>query len=228
MVVSGSTERPGAPIGTRARSRRAGRHENRIRARDVERKEPVANERVIPNVHLEIAPARIRLSRSDPDAKRPRREFPQGVRLLPRRARTEERHGCQATVCQEGGRGRVAPEGLGYDARVEERQAASVVLRGHEHAGDAQLGQLRPEGDHPVRRLRLGQLASASDRHLFVEKAPDAVLEQPLLVGESEVHQPCPSTNFGSRGIPSPRSEMMFFWIWAVPPPMMSPIVNMY
>ena len=32
---------------------------------------------------------------------------------------------------------------------------------------------------------------------------------------------------FGSRGRPRPRSAMMFFWIWAVPPPMMRPRVNM-
>ena len=66
-------------------------------------------------------------------------------------------------------------------------------------------------------------LADAGNRDLRIEVAPEVLLQQPLLLREPEVHR----YPLGSRGMPRPRSEMMFFWIWAVPPPMMSPSENM-
>ena len=50
----------------------------------------------------------------------------------------------------------------------------------------------------------------------------EAVLEQDLFRRQSEFHQAAPAV-LGSRGRPRPRSAMMFFWIWLVPPPMIRP-----
>ena len=124
--------------------------------------------------------------------------------------------------------GRHGPgEGLGGDGRVEERQAASTVLLGNQDSRDAELGEPLPERAVMPRR-RLHDLAHAGDRRLGVEIAPYALLEQPLLFRQSEIHQFRPFSDLGSRGMPSPRSLMMFFWIWAVPPPMIRPSENMY
>ena len=72
-------------------------------------------------------------------------------------------------------------------------------------------------GAHPVQRA--GGL----------EVATDALLQHALLFAQCEFHQEAPlvaalgSAAFGSFGRPRARSPIMFFWICAVPPPMMRP-----
>jgi hypothetical protein len=103
-------------------------------------------------------------------------------------------------------------EGLGGDRRVEQRQAAATVLLGNQDSRHTELGQPLPEWA-VMPGWRLHDLAHARDRRLGFEIAPYALLEQPLLFRQSEIHQFRPFSNLGSRGMPSPRSLMMFFWI---------------
>ncbi len=53
----------------------------------------------------------------------------------------------------------------------------------------------------------------------------DAVLHHALVCRQGKIHQA--AMTFGSRGRPRPRSAMMFFWICAVPPPIIRPRSNM-
>src|SRR6266516_4119021 len=72
--------------------------------------------------------------------------------------------------------------------------------------------------DHELRRQERPRCGRTPDLLAHEELARRA-LERLLLLGEPEVdHFPR-----GSRGMPSPRSAMMFFWICEVPPPMMRP-----
>ena len=109
----------------------------------------------------------------------------------------------------------------GRDHRgVEHTEAGSAELLGHEAAHHAEPGQLLPRV--AIEALAgVAQLAHARDRQALGEEAPHGVVEQALLVRECEVHYAR-----GSRGMPRPRSAMMFFWICAVPPPMISPSWN--
>ena len=80
----------------------------------------------------------------------------------------------------------------------------------------------------PIRQCRAQVLYA----RVLLQIAPQAVLHRALLFTQSEIHQRalpvCGATaNFGSRGMPRPRSAMMFFWICAVPPPMIRPSWNM-
>jgi hypothetical protein len=129
-------------------------------------------------------------------------------------AAREERDGC-------GG----GAERLRDHHRVEHLEARSSVLRGDQRARGAQLGELPPQRG-VVPGVEGGQLAHARDGELLAQEAPQGGLEQALLLRQPEVHRYFPSPR-GSRGSPSPRSAMMFFWICAVPPPMIMPSENM-
>src|SRR3546814_7891154 len=79
-----------------------------------------------------------------------------------------------------------------------------------------------------------GALPDLIQRSEFAQQARHAFRQHLLFLRKSEVH-PCPPcadgplgrSRRGSRGMLRPRSEMMFFWIWAVPPPMIRPSWNM-
>ena len=78
-----------------------------------------------------------------------------------------------------------------------------------------------------IARVRLARrLAHALERADALQRAVDALLHHLLVGGEAEFHRQAFAA-FGSRGMPRPRSEMMFFWICAVPPPMIRPRSNM-
>ena len=79
-------------------------------------------------------------------------------------------------------------------------------------------------GDH-IRRTAfvfLGKAANPIKGRPLAQIGIEAVLEQDLFRRQSEFHQAAPAV-LGSRGRPRPRSAMMFFWIWLVPPPMIRP-----
>src|SRR5437016_8597549 len=119
---------------------------------------------------------------------------------------------------QERPRGGRAAELLEHQRQVEGREPEPAVRLRHDEPHPAELGHLGVErARHPVRHLR--GLAHERGRALAREELARRALERLLLIGEPEVdHFPR-----GSRGMPSPRSAMMFFWICEVPPPMMRP-----
>ena len=91
-------------------------------------------------------------------------------------------------------------------------------------AWQAEIGEAGPDVGPQVRWIAAEAADPVQGSGLRPGPA-EALLHHPLVVGQGEIHQT--TTSFGSRGRPSPRSEMMFFWIWAVPPPMISPKSNM-
>jgi hypothetical protein len=128
---------------------------------------------------------------------------------------------------EKGGRRHRMTQRLGDECGIQEREPAAVLRLGHQDARHAELGQRAPDRA-VVRAVLPAQLAHALDGHLVREEAPQRLVEEKLIFRESEVHDvPLSSAQafagLGSRGSPSPRSAMMFFWIWAVPPPMISP-----
>jgi hypothetical protein len=113
---------------------------------------------------------------------------------------------------------------LGHEHRVEERESVAAVRLGHQGSERAELGELRVKR-RVVRIGRVRDLPRARGRVGLVEKPPDGVLQKPLFVRKTEIHG---QAAFGSRGRPRPRSPMMFFWICAVPPPMIRPSENIH
>ena len=116
---------------------------------------------------------------------------------------------------------RDAPE-LFEDQRERERVEPEAVLRlRHREAHPAELRHLRVQRPgHAVGLLR--RVAHERRRALGGEELARRALQCLLVVGEAEVDHAR-----SSRGIASPRSAMMFFWICDVPPPMMRPSVYM-
>jgi hypothetical protein len=89
---------------------------------------------------------------------------------------------------REKGSGADGPsQGFGDEGRVEQAQPAASLGLGNQDAGDAQLRKSAPE-----RRIvgtgLLAKLAHPRDRHLILEEAAQGLLEQELILGESEVH----------------------------------------
>ena len=116
-------------------------------------------------------------------------------------------------------------EALRDDHGVEARQAQTAGGLGHEERRHAELREAAP--DRPG-VTALGDAAHGVEGDFAGEEAAHAVREHVLLFGESELHAAPSLRIFGSRGMPRPRSLMMFFWIWLVPPPMIRPRKYMY
>ena len=117
------------------------------------------------------------------------------------------------------------PRAWETSAASSSAEAAAALGLGHQHARDAELGERAPDRA-VVGAVLFAQLAHALDRHLIREEAAHRLVEQELIFRESEIHESLPPqalAGLGSRGSPRPRSAMMFFWICAVPPPMIKP-----
>ena len=69
---------------------------------------------------------------------------------------------------------------LGHQREVEQLALEPAVLRRHDHAGDAELGELAPER-LLVLAVALHDLPHPRRRTLLGEKALDRVLEQQLI-----------------------------------------------
>ena len=131
---------------------------------------------------------------------------------------------------------------LGHSGGIEHCHPEPVMLLGNHHSPNADFAQRRThvvaEGNRALRAF-----AHMIERTSISKSAADRVAEHLLVLRKSEIHQAAPLfcplatavacsaaggvANLGSRGISSPRSAMMFFWIWAVPPPMIRPSWNM-
>ena len=120
------------------------------------------------------------------------------------------------------------PDRFPDEGGVEQGEAEAAVSLADHQPGDPELGQRRP-GFARDRTFAGGEGADAVERRDVGENPGDALLEHALFAGEGEIHQTLAlsGAGLGSRGMPRPRSEMMFFWIWAVPPPMIRPRSNM-
>src|SRR3546814_17527327 len=104
---------------------------------------------------------------------------------------------------------------------------ATTLFRSQSPLGERSLG-LRADcacafGDGP----------DLIQRAEFAQQARHAFRQHLLFLRKSEVHHcpPCADgplgrSRRGSRGMLRPRSEMMFFWIWAVPPDRKSTRLN--
>ena len=112
---------------------------------------------------------------------------------------------------------------FGDQGRFQRTETATAVGFVDQQAGHTQLSQRRPYVGR-ARLLLFGKQARAREWRVIGQQARDTLGQQGLFVGKSEIHGRFSSqASFGSRGMPSPRSAMMFFWICAVPPPMMRP-----
>ena len=102
---------------------------------------------------------------------------------------------------------------LGEQHEVELVHAEAAVLLGHRDAGEAELGELRPQR---VGAPRCGfpRRADALGRDLGHEELAHRLLEQFLVVGEAEIHV-CVLPY--ARGMPSMRWAMILRWISLVP-----------
>ena len=116
------------------------------------------------------------------------------------------------------------------------------MLFGNHHSCDAQFAQCRLHL-FAVRSFAFGALTHMVERAGVGEASRDCIAQHLLVLRQSEIHQaapcfwraataaPCSAgaglASLGSRGISRPRSAMMFFWICAVPPPMIRPSWNM-
>ena len=128
---------------------------------------------------------------------------------------------------EERARRRGVAERLRDERGVEQREPAAAVRLGHEDPRRAELGEPAPDRA-VVRAVGVAQLAHARDRHAVAQERRARSASSRRWSSESPksmLVMPCtPSLrDFGSRGSPSPRSAMMFFWICAVPPPMIRP-----
>ena len=95
------------------------------------------------------------------------------------------------------------------------------MLGRDQHAGETQIDQGGPDvRGHGL--AAFGKGAHPGEGGDAIEDPGNRGLHQPLVGGEGEIHHAA----LGSRGRPSPRSAMMFFWICAVPPPMIRPRSN--
>ena len=124
-------------------------------------------------------------------------------------------------------RGGVVAECFGSNGRIEQAKTRAAVL-GRNHEVPASPARTAPASAPPRSHGRPWRWSSvfrgaarAPDSHAGFHRAGAARRSVRI-----PWHQPFVAvgvTGFGSRGIPRPRSEMMFFWIWLDPPPMMRP-----
>src|SRR5688572_2668756 len=138
-----------------------------------------------------------------------------------RRAAVEERRDRELRRKERSRRGD-ASDLLAERGQLERAEAEAARVLRDEYAHPAELGHLAVE---PARHAVLAgrTVAHEERRTLACEELACAPLERLLIGGEPEVDH----AGRGSRGSPRPRSAMMFFCTWAVPPPMMSPSANM-
>ena len=125
--------------------------------------------------------------------------------------------------------GLIIPEehgGLGRQRGLHHAEAKTAMLLSDQQAGQAKLGQAAPEVGRGL-LLLVGEPPHPLQRRERLQRLGDAGLQQLLVLGKCEPHDVQAFAALGSRGMPRPRSEMMFFWIWAVPPPMIRPRSNM-
>jgi|GEM_PF-5287226 len=112
---------------------------------------------------------------------------------------------------EKGQRRHMPSDHLVNDRRIEKPQTHAAKIFRDQHSGDAQFAGARPQG--PLNGMRVsGGKAHLVERRILFEKTADAVLQQALLFRQCKFHRMNSYfASFGSRGIPSPRSEIMFF-----------------
>ena len=164
------------------------------------------------------------LRQGDPRHRSARGQLWKPGRLLAGVARLQEGQGRHDRRAGEGDRGDEAAQLLGGQGGVQQGQPHPAVDLGDDQAGDAQFGQaLEHVRGPPV--ASGGEGAGTLQPAGPGEEPGQGVLQHDLLFGESEFHGVSPQAlaSLGSRGMSSPRSAMMFFWICEVPPPMIRP-----
>ena len=106
-----------------------------------------------------------------------------------------------------------APSSSRDDAGLDHRHAGTVVLRRHEQAGGAQVGETSPDHLGCSGRVVEQRADMSGDGSLLGKKASHGVAQRDLLVGQLQVHE---------RGNPRTRWAVMFLLICVVPPAMVS------
>ena len=101
----------------------------------------------------------------------------------------------------------MATKAFRHQRRFQHAKATATVALVDDEARHAEFAHRLP---HILgARLQLfGEASGASQRRVVAEQARDAVGEQGLLFGQSEIHAAAPQASFGSRGMPRPRSAM--------------------
>ena len=119
-------------------------------------------------------------------------------------------------------------EYLGDDRSFDKTQTDTPVCFGNQQTANANVDQALP--DISVVGLDC-KIPHARQRCRRVQVLVNGVDQQHLFFRETKFHDyffsACAVMTWGSRGMPRPRSLMMFFCICEVPPPMMRPRKNM-
>ena len=110
-------------------------------------------------------------------------------RLALRRIGDERDAERRERVTEEGTRHGELPEQLGHEREVEQLHARAALLLGHDQPRDPHLDEPRPER-RVVPRARVEELPQARRRALVLGEAPHRLLEQLLLLAQSEIHRP--------------------------------------
>jgi hypothetical protein len=90
-------------------------------------------------------------------------------------------------MTEEGAGQRTVPEHLGDQGELEHLEPGASVRLRHDQARHAHLGQALPEC-RIVPRARVEDLAQPGRRALAVDEARNRLLEQLLLLAQSEMH----------------------------------------
>src|SRR5262249_55293432 len=109
---------------------------------------------------------------------------------------------------------------------IKYAEPGAPMALGHGEAGDALRNKVRPEL-LVMAGAGAGDGAAAPHRQAIGQEAPERSLEHLLLLRERAIVAawlPGAAGALGSRGSPSPRSPMMFFWMLVEPPPIMRPM----
>ena len=217
-------------------------YQKRVGFQEVEREQSRSVELCAVEVHACPVPDLHRFRDRDGDLRLALRYPRQPVRLQLLATALCQRKGCQYMGTDKRHRRDGIAELLGHSGGIEHCHPEPVMLLGNHHSPNADFAQRRThvvaEGNRALRAF-----AHMIERTSISKSAADRVAEHLLVLRKSEIHQAAPLfcplatavacsaaggvANLGSRGISSPRSAMMFFWIWAVPPPMIRPSWNM-
>jgi len=163
------------------------RHQQPIRRAGVDRHQRLAEEATALEPHAGILTAREELREGDAADQIAAGDLRQPIldlRLSERTQGDDAHHGRR----QERTRCHRMTEGLGDQRRVQQRQTRAVLGRRHQHPRHAELRQPLPDLAI-VRAIRLPQRPHAFDRHAIRQERAQRLLEQPLILGKSEIHR---------------------------------------
>ena len=167
-----------------------------------------------------IAPRAAQFGQRGPDDGAAIGDAAQPLGLLGGAAGHQQRAGDHGRIGGEGDRCDVVAQRLRHHAGIERSHADATVRRWNQQRRHAQFRQPGNQIAGPS-LVTAGKAAHPLERRALAQIVVQRVAQQRLFGGQSEFHQASPAR--GSRGMPSPRSLMMFFWIWLVPPPMIRP-----